>query len=904
MPKLNFKFSTSFAAPAALASATLLLCSIALTGCGLGDLAASSTGTVATGSQTLPGMSGIVKGGFQSVAGANVTLWQTTSSGYPSATVKATSLATTTSDSTGSWNFNSASYSCAANSFVYITSTGGAVGYSGTANIVNNNLVEIAALGPCSDFPLTTTGGNPNVSVVINEVSTIAAAYALNGFMYVDDTNASTGAENVWIGAPSNNAKASGSCTGTGSAMTCTAAGLAHAFANAIALTDSVHYDGTLPTGYALTTLATNPLASIPQAEIHALANILGICTNTGGGSGTGGNPNAVPPTTTGSDGSNCGNVFAAALSSSGATPVDTLSAAINIAQNPTKNVTGLFNQISTTPPFLPTLSARPADWSLGITYAGLSVGTATTNFGFTLPITAYSITYTPATTGPPATPAVNTITITAANVLTAGQTVYLSGFPTSTFLNGQVLTVLAAGLSGTSFTANITYPTAVATTTEAGGYISGPSATTSASIGYPVYLALDANDNVYILSGNTTTSAASITSTVSAMNAAGKGLWANATSVDGTQGCYPGVIATDTNGNVWNSYAPSSGKSCTAAILERANTGGAATLSMTSAAPYSIQGQASAIAFDRYNNLWYARDTSSGTNIMFRFPYAGVAGTYQNYAGNSSATPPVAAVAYDVELTGSSGTPAGTLANVFSIVIDKYANVFASTYSSSITGQIYSIANQNPTGVPSYSGQAAEGVAPTASASYFKQTLQTDKSGALGIDASDNILAGAASGEWSTLAPTTASTTTTVANGAVISGLSGTTNVTVATSGGTSPGTPYNGQIDANGTFWFPSFTSSGQIWFTTSEGAGTTADFYTCYAPGGGTSCINLTYSSGTPGAPSTSTASPRMLQIDSSGDLWVAAEGAGNVIQVLGVATPLWPQLSYGVFATKPQ
>jgi hypothetical protein len=389
-------------------------------------------------------------------------------------------------------------------------------------------------------------------------------------------------------------------------------------------------------------------------------------------------------------------------------------------------------------------------------------------------------------------------------------------------------------------------------------------------------------------------------------MNSAGKGLWANASSVDGTQGCFPGVIATDTNGNVWNSYAPSSGKACTAAILERANTGGAATLSMTSAAPYSIQGQASPIAFDRYNNLWYARDTSAGTYMAFRYPYAGTAGTYQNYAGNPSAVPAVAAVAYDVQLTGASGTPTGTLANTFSIAIDKYANVFMSTYSSTVTGVVYAVANQNPTGVPAYSGQAAEGVAPTPSASYFKATLQTFKGGALGIDASDNILAASTSGEWSSLAPTPSG----VGTGTIMTGLSTPTNVTVQTgSSNTTPGTPYNGQIDANNTFWFPSFTSSGQIWFTqnaTNGGTITSGDLYTCYAPSGATTCTNLTYSGTplTPAAPSTSTATPRMLQIDSTGAIWVAAEGAGNVVQILGAATPLWPQLSYGVFATKPQ
>jgi hypothetical protein len=70
-----------------------------------------------------------------------------------------------------------------------------------------------------------------------------------------------------------------------------------------------------------------------------------------------------------------------------------------------------------------------------------------------TVPITAYAITS-------------NVATFTAANTLGAGQTVVLSGFPTSTFLNSQTLTVVSA--TSTSFTVNFTHAD-VTTTTEAG---------------------------------------------------------------------------------------------------------------------------------------------------------------------------------------------------------------------------------------------------------------------------------------------------------------------------------------------------------------------------------------------------------------------------------------------------
>lgn len=76
--------------------------------------------------------------------------------------------------------------------------------------------------------------------------------------------------------------------------------------------------------------------------------------------------------------------------------------------------------------------------------------GTASPTTPLNIAITAYSITS-------------NVITITAANNLTAGETVTLTGFPTSTFLNGVQLVVLS-GPTGTQFTANFTHANASAT--------------------------------------------------------------------------------------------------------------------------------------------------------------------------------------------------------------------------------------------------------------------------------------------------------------------------------------------------------------------------------------------------------------------------------------------------------
>ena len=163
-----------------------------------------------------------------------------------------------------------------------------------------------------------------------------------------------------------------------------------------------------------------------------------------------------------------------------------------------------------------------------------------------------------------------------------------------------------------------------------------------------------------------------------------GTGLWANASTLDGVNGvngCYPAEVALDTNGFVWNTYGPSSGKTCTASIYGRSATaGGAATYTFTAAAPYGVQGQATPIAFDRYNNLWAARLTSSGTNMMFEYPFAGAAGTYQN----------TSTVAAAVSLNGT--TAGGTMVNPFDILIDNNSNLYVTSFGTSVTGAIYGV--------------------------------------------------------------------------------------------------------------------------------------------------------------------------------------------------------------------
>jgi DNA-binding beta-propeller fold protein YncE len=86
-------------------------------------------------------------------------------------------------------------------------------------------------------------------------------------------------------------------------------------------------------------------------------------------------------------------------------------------------------------------------------------------NAGPVFPVTGYSISG-------------NVLTVTTGpQGLTAGQSVTLMGFPLSTFLNKQVVTVSASGLSGTSFQAALTHAN-VPVTTEPGQAFTGDGTT------------------------------------------------------------------------------------------------------------------------------------------------------------------------------------------------------------------------------------------------------------------------------------------------------------------------------------------------------------------------------------------------------------------------------------------
>lgn len=347
-------FSSSFALLASFAAALLL------SGCGVSVQQAASS--------ALPGVaiSGHVHGGVYPIQGATIRLMETQSNGVWSTSTNsyqgtAKQLLQTTSDSNGYFTFPDTGWTCDAGQYAYITVTSGHTGsYS-----QNNNVGQIGVIGACS-AELATVSQIDKVNVFISELSTIAAAYTLGNFIYVDDTNAATGQQLIHITAPANNNQTSGVCTKP-LATTCTGAGLAHGFENAYNLVDSVRYDGSFPTGQARPTLPNNRTAMVPQAMINTLGNILQSCVDSAGGAST-------PIGRSGkyrSDGSHCGDLFFDVLPPNGVPPTNTLEAALDMARNPTNNVATLFALQPRAVFFTPTIptSSAPHDLSLSVFY-------------------------------------------------------------------------------------------------------------------------------------------------------------------------------------------------------------------------------------------------------------------------------------------------------------------------------------------------------------------------------------------------------------------------------------------------------------------------------------------------------------------------------------------------------
>jgi len=306
--------SSSFAAATLLAGVAGFALSL-LAGCGAGAVIPADT--AAADSAAAP-MGGILHGGPNPVIGAVITLYVTNNTGYGAA---ATNVASTTTDSSGFFTLTlpTTGVACPSGSYAYVAAYSGSTGATGS----NTNSLLMVPIGSCSaNFTSSNSMGvytntYTGQTLWIDELSTAVSAYALGNFM--SDTNAGV----INIGAPANNVN-------TPSAATPSAAGLGHAFANALAIINN--HTGQ-PNAYTNGGSSASTGGVVPDAEIFLLGNILQACVNSTGTTGTN--------TATSNDGSNCGKLFSFVTppQSGAAVPTNTLQAMIDLAKYPNPSV-------------------------------------------------------------------------------------------------------------------------------------------------------------------------------------------------------------------------------------------------------------------------------------------------------------------------------------------------------------------------------------------------------------------------------------------------------------------------------------------------------------------------------------------------------------------------------------
>jgi hypothetical protein len=327
-----------------LAMSSLLSGSVFLTGCGTGEVNSSLPEEPVTVQ-----LSGIVHGGTQGVSGATVQLWQTGSTGYGSAP---TLLATTYSAiGSGSFTFpNPVTLSsvCATpptGPFVYITAAGGdpTSHYGASSTVIpgiDNSGILLAAVVGCGAVSSST-------SIFIDEVTTVATAYALGNFAKVTSVTEANGdtLPQLNIGTSSTNVQ-----------------GLADAVANAQLLVNS-------QTGQANASSGTTLL---PTAAVNTLANLIASCVNT-----TTNTSNA------------CATIFPLAKQpvTGALQPANVFQALMNIAKFPGQNVPSLLSASTAYAPYGPAFAVTtansttaPNDLSLGIAYTNSTQATAAGN--------------------------------------------------------------------------------------------------------------------------------------------------------------------------------------------------------------------------------------------------------------------------------------------------------------------------------------------------------------------------------------------------------------------------------------------------------------------------------------------------------------------------------------------
>lgn len=299
---------------------SLLLITAAITGCGAGNPA--STTPIAAASN--PVLQGNIHGGQQAVVGAKIQLYAagapTSGGAYGQGSTALITGVLPVSDINGNFTITGDYTLPTTPSHLYIVATGGS---PGVGLPLNPNLAMMAVVESCT--PSATLSSTQYIA--INEVTTMAAVMALQPFMAAPSSaNAAAPA----IGAPStayNN--------------------LQNAFETANNLAN-------MSTGQITSALNNYSTTAHNGLLTNSLADSLAFCINS--------NPALS---------NNCSTLF------SNVTPTgtpyiatDTIQAAFYTVQNPTNNVSAIYNFGTGTPPFVG-LTSAPVDFTFTVSTSG-----------------------------------------------------------------------------------------------------------------------------------------------------------------------------------------------------------------------------------------------------------------------------------------------------------------------------------------------------------------------------------------------------------------------------------------------------------------------------------------------------------------------------------------------------
>ena len=256
---------------------------------------ANSAGTAFTG---------VVMAGSLPVIGAAVTIYAAGTAGNGSAP---TALLTAPLMTNASGAFSVPAFTCPlSNTVVYAVARGGQAGASGASN---SGLSLANVMGTCNSM-------KSGASFTLNEVTTVAAAYAMAQFLNQEN-----------LGATATNSS-----------------GIALAAATFASLVNPA--TGVTPgSGFPAN-------GTIAEGKINSLANALNSCA-------------VGAPTST-----DCGQLYAAAYSAVSSSS-NTFGAAVSVVKSPGTKVAAVYAVSQASGAYGPVLSAVPSDWTLSVSYAG-----------------------------------------------------------------------------------------------------------------------------------------------------------------------------------------------------------------------------------------------------------------------------------------------------------------------------------------------------------------------------------------------------------------------------------------------------------------------------------------------------------------------------------------------------